>query len=232
MPEATFASWYKDWMGYRRERLTRALQNRIDRVAALRNNLREERKGENRPYHIKHYKDNLTYENAQLKKEKKDLIVIPKKLVGPISAKEVYKKIVKHPKFQNIIVDGEYLSIATSTMEDKRYGKLGRFELRLPSKDIDYIKIYNLNWRYDYLDHPHIEMGTPCFGQYGDTMYKYDTQGHLFLLINALFFYLENAHNDEDAYCAMEDWFGGREKINGSQEKKDEEGSGSSEDRW
>ena len=92
---------------------------------------------------------------------------------------------------------------------------LGRFDIQIyKDGSIGCDRIYNMDFYYDSgISHPHIKDGRCCLGTYIQTMETYREKGQLFLLVDAYIHYLQEAHQDNDAYVNMDTWISDRERT-------------------
>ncbi len=221
MPEATFASWYRNWVAYRRRRALGATQETKRYIKSTKKNLKDAISSDIKD-HIVYYSRNLENYKTRLEAQEKIYKSIPGRLTATWSATEVYKKLLKHPLITGIIIDGERMRVATKNIHYDEYDQdMGRFDMQFPSKSVDYVRIYNLDWYYyGDIDHPHIEEGRVCLGDFSDALYKFETSAQLFLTVDGYIHYLKGADNDEHSYVDFDSYFADREpKGNSDQDE-------------
>lgn len=223
-----FDGWYKAWKEGRSKsaspsmRSLQSLESDLNNYTNNRENLckgmvKAQEIGDLKlfNYHLEHW---TIYDNRikAIKKQVTALKKLAKETPPPVAedASDVYKSLLKHTKIDNVVVEGSKLVIGTSMIVNN-YVEFGHYTISLLSgASAESARFHNLDWVYGENGHPHTNTsGRGCFGSYLEAILRFERQGELLFMIEALIVFLELADGLHNPFVDRGQWIEYRRPI-------------------
>ncbi len=120
------------------------------------------------------------------------------------SARNVYKKLMQHPKIEKVQVATHSISIITKMIRVQGY-EIGNFQIYYDYES-NVIKIKNLVYCVkNCYDHWHVKETDPCLGDWKNVLVRYADTYQLFLFVDTLIHYLLLSDSSH-AYIQFDEW--------------------------
>ena len=144
----------------------------------------------------------LEKEQGAVNKVKTALVDLTKKTNSSIEKE--YNQIENHKQIEKVEIIDKLLTITTKKL--KMNGEnIGNFKITLNPTSFSSLKISNLEYVVDNLDHWHVKNQEPCLGNWKQVFLKYFETGHIGLVVDTIIHYLLSTQ-DRHAYTSIKSW--------------------------